>query len=292
MCFSSPSIPQPSPALIQASNMQTMMGVYNTHVQMDQYNYFRDRQDNFLDPLTKRVVDEQLELSRIGREQGDDWYNYQKEVFRPVEQSLVAQAMETSVPEYYERYAQQAMAQAATQQANAADQMNRALAGMGINPNSGAYIANARGLQAQNAAQLGAVTNEARDRAEALSWMRRAEVAGLGKGLVGAGNASYNVAMGAGQAAYGAGADSSRVAADTMGTPQQYGALANQYFGNAGDILSNIYGAQTQAWTKLLDKPNPLMEVLGQGAGSFASSYGSSLGNSLGSSGGNVATVM
>lgn len=244
MC--SPDIPDTSAEHREAIASNERISNRQFELQEEALNYFRDRQGR-VDQVTEQVTDRQLRLAEETAAQGRDLYDYQKEVFRPVEQSLVAEAMRESTPEYYEQYAQQAVAQQAQANANAQAQTEQSLASMGVNPNSGAYASGMRGLQLANAAGLGAVANESRDRAEALGWARRAEAAGLGKGLVGAGNASYGLATGANTAASNATNQASQTAGSTMGNPAQYGQLGLQAAGNAVNAYGDIYRAQASA---------------------------------------------
>lgn len=211
-----------------------------------QFEYFKQRQAN-IDRVTEEVTRRQLEMAEETQAQGRDFYEYQRDVFRPVEQSLVAQAMRESTPEFYERYASEAMARQAQANQNAVGQMERQLASLGVNPNSGAYQSQMRGLQIQNAAAMGAAANDAWDRAEALGWARRADVAGLGKGLVGAGNASYGLASGANTSASGAMNAANAQAAGALGTPVQYNQLGMQGMGNVLQSYTDIYRTQIQA---------------------------------------------
>jgi hypothetical protein len=195
-------------------------------------------------------------------------FNYQKQVFRPVEESLADQAMQDSTPAYYEQFARNAMATQANANATSQAAMQRTLAGMGVNPNSGAYTSAIRGLAIQNAAAVGAAGNTAREQAKEQSWNERAGVANLGRGLVGAGNASYGLATGANTAASGAQTNASGAAAGTMGTPAAYGSLGVSSAGNASNAYTNIYQAQVQASAAT----DPLMSALGAGAGYFLAS--------------------
>lgn len=228
-----------------------------------QFDYFMGRQEG-IDRTAEEVARRQLEMAEETQAQGRDLYEYQKEVFRPVEQTLVSQAMRDSTPEFYEKYAQEAMARQAQANQNAMGQMERSLASMGVNPNSGAYQSQMRGLQIQNAALMGASANDAYDRAEALGWARRADVAGLGKGLVGAGNASYGIASGANNAATGAMNAANAQAAGALGTPTQYGQLGMQGMSNVMNTYADIYktGLQMQA-----AENNSMWGALGSAAG-------------------------
>lgn len=244
MC--SPDIPDTSAAQMEAIEAQERMAERQFGLQEQAMDYFRERTDRD-DAVTQEVVRRQMALAEETAEQGRDIYEYQRDVFRPVEQSLVAQAMRESTPEYYERYAQEAMTRQAAAQANAQGQMERNLASMGINPNSGAFAAQQRGLQLGNAAMMGAVANESRDRAESLGWARQADVAGLGKGLVGAGNASYGLATGANTSAAGTAGQATQTAGQVLGTGSQYGQLGMQGMGNTVNAYNDIYRTQVGA---------------------------------------------
>lgn len=266
MC--SPDIPDTSAAQREAIEAQERLANRQFDLQREALDYFRQRTDRD-DAVTQEVVRRQMELAEEAADQGRDIFEYQKEVFRPVEQSLVDQAMRESTPEYYERYAQEAMARQAAANRNAQAQMERTMASMGVNPNSGAYMAQQRGLQLANAANMGAVANQARDQAEALSWARRADVAGLGKGLVGAGNASYGLATGANTSAGNLTNQSTQTAGQVLGTGMQYGQLGMQGMGNVVNAYNDIYRTQTQAAAQ--GGMDGLWGALGTGLGLWAS---------------------
>lgn len=244
MC--SPDIPDPAPQQIEAIQAQERMSERNLALQDKMLTYMQDRQDR-LDPLQQQTQQAQLRIAEETAAQGRDNYEYSRQVFRPVEESMVAQAMQESTPAFYEKYAQEAAARIASGQVNAQGQLQRDMSSMGVNPNSGAYAAGKRGLQLQDSAQIGAGMNEARDRAEALSFARRADVAGLGKGLVGAGNASYGLALQGDNSALTGANETNRTAALTLGTPQQYGAAGVQAGMNAGSLANDIYRTQASA---------------------------------------------
>lgn len=241
MC--SPDIPDTSAQQDAAIQSQERIANRQFQLQQESLDYFRQRQEG-LDALTNKVTERQLAMAEENAAQGRDLYEYQKRVFRPVEESLVSQAMRDSTPEYYEKYAQQAAAQQAASNANAQGQMERTMASMGVNPNSGMFAAQQRNLQLSNAAGLGATMNQARDRAESLSWARRAEVAGLGKGLVGAGNASYGLAQQGNAGAVSSANQTTNTAGNTMGTATQWGQLANQGAAGVANSYNDIYKAQ------------------------------------------------
>lgn len=260
-----PDIPDTSPTQQLAIASQERIAEKQLGQQDRMFDYFRSRQDR-LDPLEESITRRQMGIAEDTASQGRDLFNYQQRVFRPVEESLVAQSMAESTPSFYERYAQEAAARIATGQATAEAGFERDMSGMGVNPNSGAYAAGRRGLQLSDAAQRGAGMNEARDRAEALGWARRADIAGLGKGLVGAGNASYGLAIQGNSSALTGANETTRTAASTLGTPMQYGQMGMQASMNAGTLSNDIYRTQAQ----IAATPDPAMQAAGQAVGMWA----------------------
>lgn len=269
MCCDGPDIPDTSAATMEAVQSNERIAANQFARQDEMFQYFKDRQVG-VDAIADEVTQRELAMSEETAAQGRDWYNYQKEVFRPVEQSMVAQAMRESTPEFYEKYAQESMARQAVSNANAQGQMERTMAGMGVNPNSGAYMAQQRGLQLQNAAAMGAAGNDARDRAEALGWARRADVAGLGKGLVGAGNASYGLATGSNSAAANA-TNAANAQAGMLGSPTQYAQIGANAQATATNAYTDIYRTQTQAAMQQGGSMDGLMGIAGQAMGGWAS---------------------
>lgn len=275
MCSSSPSMPDPNPGMIFQAQVQSQIGNRYLSMQDQLMDYYKQRQQ-YVDKISTDVINQQMDLAQQTADQGTDLYNYQKDVFRPVEQSLVADAMRTSTPAAYEKYAQEAVAQVAAANANASGQAQRALTSMGVNPNSGAFAAGQRGIQLSNAAALGSTANAARDQAENLGWARRADVAGLGKGLVGAGNASYGLTQSGLNSASGAANQASQTAGTTIGTPAQFGALGVQAHANSANTYADIYKTQMQGYAASLNSGGGIGDMfgsaLGTGLGMFAAS--------------------
>ena len=155
--------------------------------------------------------------------QGKDYYDYLKNTYRPVEQGIVADAMAFDTDAYRNQLATKAAADSGiafnrTRQAN-----ERAMASMGVNPNSGRFqgMAQQSGLM-QAANRAGAMTG-ARERAQQTGYARKLDAAGLGRGLSGASTAAYGSAMGAGNSAVG-----------------NYGAAGQQYLGGMAQGASTV----------------------------------------------------
>lgn len=268
---SGPKIPDPSKAMIAQtqSNERITMRMLDQAEVRDAYN--RERQAG-LDALSEELQRRQMGLSEEVRGEARDLFEYQKRVFRPVEESLAAEAMRESTPVYYEQYAQEAIARQQSAFQNAQDQMSRQMQAMGVNPNSGAYSSTQRQMQLSNAAGLGAVGNEARDRAEALSWAKRADVAGMGQGLVGGGLGAYQVALGANQSASDIAINTDAQATNAMGRPTDYYGMAIQSQRDGMQMQSDIYRTQMQGAIAAGTQNDGLFGALGTGLGLWASS--------------------
>lgn len=180
-------------------------------------------------PLLDRIAASQISAQTEQMDQARDYYNYQRDTFRPLEQGLVKQAQEFDTEAYRERLASQAAADTARAFGTAEGATARNLARRGVGPGSG----NAMAMQNQNSlalasARAGAATG-ARDKAEQLGWARKMDAAGLGRNLSGASTAAYSGATNAGTA----GANTSMAAGD------QYSRGLTSSAATGGTILNN-----------------------------------------------------
>lgn len=147
------------------------------------------------------IAEAQLEIMNQSKTQGDDYYNYNKETFRPLEQGIVDSAKTFDTEGKREELARSAVVDVERAQAGAEAQSNRAMASMGVNPNSGRFAGMRKGLGLQNAAMRAGAATGARTQSEGLGYARKMDAAGLGRGLSGASSGAYQVATGAGNSA-------------------------------------------------------------------------------------------
>jgi hypothetical protein len=152
-------------------------------------------------PLMKDIASKQGAAMDQQLEQGKDYYDYAKDTYRPVEKGIVADALSFDTDAYRNALATKAAADSGvafnrTRQAN-----ERAMASMGVNPNSARFqgIGSQAALM-QSANRAGAMTG-ARERAQQTGYARKLDAAGLGRNLSGASTAAYGSAVGAGNSA-------------------------------------------------------------------------------------------
>lgn len=162
---------------------------------------FAEKQFAAMNPLIQRIGRTQASAMDQQMAQARDYYNYNKETFRPLEEGLVRDAEEFNTAAARERLASRAAADAGlafnrTNQAN-----ERAMRSMGVNPNSGAALAaraqSGLGLAASRAAAMTGARNQARDQ----GYGMRMQAAGLGRGLPQQSLAAFQGATGSGTAA-------------------------------------------------------------------------------------------
>ena len=185
-------------------------------------------------PLARQVYGQQMDAQRQQMDQAQNYFDYQQQTFRPVEQGLVRDAQNFSTEGYREQMAGQAAAAAGRAFGVQQEMGQRAMASRGVNPNSGAGMA----LQAQGnlglAAQRANAMTGARTQAEQMGFARRMDVTGLGRGLAGASTAAYQGATGAGSAG--------------INTAMAPGGQYMQGMQQAGGTMGGILNSQTSAY--------------------------------------------
>lgn len=203
-----------------------------------QLDMAREQYDKSL-PLVERVVDAQVAAMDEAQQQGRDYYEYLSETYRPLEKEIVEDARNYNTQAEFERRAGQAAADFEKQASNQQAAMERDLASMGVNPNSGKYQALQTQAGLSNAAQKSQMMNQARTQAENIGYARRMDAAGLGRNLAGASQGAYGVALNAGNSAT---ANQQQPGQNLMaGTAQGVGTIGSgrqMYQSGLGNVLS------------------------------------------------------
>jgi len=165
----------------------------------EQLGFARQQYDE-MKPLAQRVYDQQLQAQEEQMRQARDYYDYQTQTFRPLEQGLVADAQNFDTEAYRNQLAAKASQDAAQAFGLTQGMVARESERRGVNPNSGA----AAGLQNQStlnqAAMRAGGMNNARTQAENIAYARKLDVTGLGRNLAGASTAAYGAANASGTA--------------------------------------------------------------------------------------------
>jgi len=220
-------------------------------------------------PFLSGIATDQRAMARQQMQQGQDYYDYQTQTFRPLEQKMVADAANYNTEAKREELAQQAAADAGqayqtTQAANA-----RNMASMGVNPNSGRFAGQQRASELGLAAQKANAMTATRRQAEQLGWAKQLDATGLGRNLPGASQGAYGGALNAGNSA-----------GNNMQQPgQNYLAGLGQGAGTIGQGrnmyqsgLGMALNGQANMYNNAQSQGNPWMQMLGMGVGAFLSS--------------------
>jgi hypothetical protein len=219
-------------------------------------------------PLARQVYGQQMDAQRQQMDQAQNYFDYQQQTFRPVEQGLVRDAERFSTEGYREQMAGQAAAAAGRAFGVQQDMGQRALASRGVSPNSGAALA----LQAQGnlglAAQRANAMTGARTQAEQLGFARRMDVTGLGRNLAGASTAAYQGATGAGSA----GLSSAMAPGGQRMTGMQ----------QAGQTMGTVLNSQTSVYNTAQSQADPFASIVGMGLGAYAGGFGGAMGKRAG----------
>ena len=227
---------------------------------------FAPRQYEEMKPLAERVANQQMAAQDQQMKQAQDYYKYQTDTFRPLEQGLVTQAQNYNTEGNRAQIAAQASADAANAFQSAQGVNNREMARRGINASSGAALMmrnqNALGLAGMTA---GAATN-ARRQAEQTGFARSLDVTGLGRGLAGASAGAYQGANASGSSGLNSAMSAGNQYSGAYGQGAGY-AMGGAQMGIQGQ--GQILGAQSSAFNAGLNAEGQVMGAL-VGAGTTA----------------------
>lgn len=217
--------------------------------------------------VADKVVAKQLGIMDDTNKQGQEYYDYAKSTFRPVEEGLVKDATDFSTAGAQEGFARKAVADLESAQANEQAQSERAMASMGVNPNSGRFAGMSRARTVMNAGARAGVATGARERADALGFAKRMDVAGIGRNLPGASTASYQVATGAGSSAVG---NQMAPGGQMLNGMSSAAGMTQAGLGMQNQGLATIAGMQTNSYNAGLSKQDPIATMVGTGLGVWA----------------------
>jgi hypothetical protein len=277
-CSDSPDPPDPDPLIGESALMQAEIGLEALDFYKQQYQENKPRQAAIDDAVIKAVQSQQA-IAESNKAQGDEYYNYLKTTYRPLEQSIVDDANAYNVPAERER---RAIAAGATVEQEIAAQRaagERNLRSMGIRPDSGAATTGGDWRDIVGAAAKAGAVNQARDQAEQYGRALKMDAASLGRGLPGNAATAYGISTNASNSAVGnagAGAGNARADAAMMGQGFQT-ALAG--WGGAGSTALGGYNAQMQSYQAQQQQQGDIWGAVGMVAGSV---LGGPIGGAIG----------
>lgn len=213
----------------------------------------------------EKVSNAQLAALESNTALSNDYSNYAKTTFRPLEQGIVSDAQAYDTEARRDSEAGKAIADVNQGFSSAKEQSMRSMARMGVNPSSGRTLAMSNQMSvAQAAAQAQAATG-ARQNVETQGYARKMDAANLGRGLASNQATSAGVALNAGNSAV-------NNAGQTLTQGNQAAAQMGQGWGtaiNANNSAGQLYGKSAE----LSSQDTGLMGTIGQLGGAAISAY-------------------
>lgn len=160
-------------------------------------------QQNRLYDLANEVAKQQMDIAGQNQKQATEQWDYYKNTFQPVEQKMVDEANNYDSKARQEQQAGQATADVRTQMANANAQNNRAMMGMGVNPNSGRFAGLNKAQSVSAGASAAGAATGARNAVVDKGIGLRAGAASFGRNMTNTAAQSYGLATNAGNSAVG-----------------------------------------------------------------------------------------
>lgn len=211
---------------------------------------FAREQYNEAKPFLSEVAGLQAQAQRQQMDQAQDYYNFQRDTYRPLEAGLAESTRNFNTAAYRDQLATQASADVGLAFGTQKAMNERTMASMGVNPNSGRFQGLARGTQIAQSAQRAAAMTGTRNQVEQLGYARSLDAVGIGRNLSGASLGAYGGATGAGTAAGNSAQSAGQNYMGNMAIGSGTIATGQQMRING---LSNVLNAQTTAYVNSND---------------------------------------
>ena len=208
----------------------------------------------------ERVSNAQLAALDSNTALSNDYAAYQKNTFRPLEQSIVSEAQTYDTEARRDSEAGKAVANVTQSFNNTRDQNTRAQQRMGVNPSSGRMQAMGNQIAIAQAGAQAQASTGARQNIETQGYARRMDAANLGRGLASNQATSAGVALNAGNSAVSN-------AGQTLAQGNQAAAQMGQGWGTAisgNNSAGQLYGKSADIQQA---SNNASMEMFGTLAG-------------------------
>jgi hypothetical protein len=258
--------------MIASAQANERVGMRALDLQEDYMNWSREFYEE-LKPQLSRIAEQEYDIAAANKQRADEYANYERDTYRPVEKGIVADALAYNTDAKREQLATQASGDVSQAFGVARDQAARQFQGQGINPNSGRFAALNNQLNIQEAlARAGAQTN-ARNQAEDLGYARRLDAAGLGRNLAPNASTAYGVSLNASNQ----GSSTSMTPGNFMNSAYGQGSnmlgQATNAYSAAGNTYGQEFNARMQGYNAQQQSKAALYSGIGQMAGRLGAAY-------------------
>ena len=182
-----------------------------------------------------------------------DWYfDRFQNTYAPIEDSLIKDMERYNDGVEAERQAGYAIGDIASSFATQRRSNAMRAQAYGINPTSGAYQAQQRAMDLQQASLSAAAANQARNAAQQLGWQKKLQVAGLGDKYIGAAQGMYQTgnqtASTGGSLSQNAANQASSLGGVGFNNAQAMANIGLQSYGSLQNAWGNVANTGLQAW--------------------------------------------
>jgi hypothetical protein len=264
MC--APKPPKPDPLIGQAAKQNADIAQQQLDAAKEQLAWEKDRA-KVQDPLVQKIVDQQISQGDANAARSDEQWQIYKNLFAPVEERMVQDANNFDSQERKDRMAGQAAADVTQSYDNTADQNQRAMERMGINPNSGRFQAISNETALAQAKDTAGAMNKARTDTELQGMALRQGAAQFGRNMPNTGLAADSMALNAGSSAVGNLNASNAARTNSLNSAANWFNGAANSNNSAGNLGLGLYQGQLQRNQMQQDQAAGWGQLLGTGAG-------------------------
>lgn len=266
------SAPDPNPGMIASAQAARDVAKMQTDLGKETLDFYKAQYDEFK-PVLMEIMQIEKGALDSNKARADEYADYEKGTFRPVEKELVKQAKEYNTEAKREELARTAASDVSQAFGVARGQQNRQLAASGIAPNSNRFAALNQQMLTQEALARAGGQNTARSVAQDKGTALMYDAAGLGRNLATNASTAYGVSLNAAQGArQSAQTPGAIMGQGFQGANNAYSGAANAY-GTAGNIYGQEFNARMQGYQAKQEAQSQLWKGIGGAAGMVGAAY-------------------
>lgn len=224
-------------------------------------------------PVTKSYMQSQVDQADAQRQNAATAQDYYTKTYQPIETQFAQQAQSYASPARADERAAQAEGDVASQFDAQRKSALTSLESYGIDPSQTRYGALDLGTRVSQAAATAAAGTQSRQQSEAMGMSLEGEAINIGRGYPGQVAQSYAGATASGAAGIQASNQTASTYGNLMGTATQWGGLANQSTGTAGNMMHQGFADQLAGYSAQQQASSSAMGGIGSlvgGVGALA----------------------
>jgi hypothetical protein len=264
--------PDPNPGMIRSAESSERVGMRALDLQEEYMDWSKQFYED-LKPTIQAAYETETSIAKANQDRANEYADYERNTYRPIEQALVKQAAEYNTEAKREELARAGAADVSQAFGVARDQQRRQLGAQGLRPDSGRFAALNQQLNLQEALSRAGVQNKARTDAENLGFARAMDVTGLGRNLATNASTAYGVALqGSGQST-----NTAMTGGNFMNSAYGQGSnmlgQATNAYGTAGNIYGQEFNARMQGYNAQKQAQGDMFGAIGGVAGRIGAAY-------------------